>query len=59
MRFYAKSCVFQYTWACQFPWAKLVIGDDGLVVAKLKEKPSYWILSLKVFKNLLKKNNNT
>jgi hypothetical protein len=28
-RFYEKTCEFQDTWACHFPWAKLVIGDDG------------------------------
>ncbi len=30
-RFYEKTCVFQDTWACHFPWAKPIIGDDGLV----------------------------
>jgi hypothetical protein len=30
-RFYEKNRVFQNTWACCFPWAKLLIGDDGLV----------------------------
>jgi hypothetical protein len=30
-RFYEKTHVFQDTWAFCFPWAKLVIGDDGLV----------------------------
>ncbi len=45
--------MFQYIWACQFPWVKLVIGDDGLVAAKLKEKLSYWLLNLKFFKNML------
>jgi hypothetical protein len=28
-RFYEKTYVFQDTWACHFPWAKPVIGDDG------------------------------
>jgi len=28
-RFYEKTCVFQDTWACYFPWAKAIVGDDG------------------------------
>jgi hypothetical protein len=30
-RFYEKTRVFQHTWACHFPWAKPIIGDNGLV----------------------------
>jgi hypothetical protein len=30
-RFYEKTCVFQETWACCFPWAKAIVGEDGLV----------------------------
>lgn len=30
-RFYEKTCVFQDTWACHFPWVEFVIWDDGLV----------------------------
>jgi hypothetical protein len=30
----AKKCyekvVFQDTWACQFPWTELIVGEDGL-----------------------------
>ncbi len=31
MKSYEKTRVFQDTWACCFPWAEPVIGDDGLV----------------------------
>jgi len=27
--FYAKNRVFQDAWACQFPWAELIVGEDG------------------------------
>jgi len=30
-RFYEKTCVFQDTWAYHFPWAKAIVGEDGLV----------------------------
>jgi hypothetical protein len=30
-KFYEKTRVFQDTWACHFPWAKPIIGDDGSV----------------------------
>ncbi len=29
--FYEKTCVFQDTWAYCFPWAKAIVGEDGLV----------------------------
>jgi hypothetical protein len=27
-----KTCVFQNTWACHFPWVETVVGEDALVV---------------------------
>ncbi len=46
-RSYEKTCVFQDTWACCFPWVETVVGEDGLVawfgvkfVAILKESES-------------------
>jgi len=31
-RSYKKTCVFQDTWACHFPWAKSIVGGNGLVI---------------------------
>jgi hypothetical protein len=28
---YEKTRVFQNTWACHFPWAEAIVGEDGLV----------------------------
>jgi hypothetical protein len=30
-RSYEKTRVFQDIWACCFPWAETIIGEDGLV----------------------------
>jgi hypothetical protein len=30
-RSYEKTHVFQDTWTCRFPWAKTLVGEDGLV----------------------------
>jgi hypothetical protein len=30
-RSYEKTHVFQDTWACRFPWAEIVVGEDGMV----------------------------
>jgi len=52
--------VFQDTWACHFPWAKAIVGEDGLVAQvrckicnNIEEKPKS--LTLK-FKTLQKHN---
>jgi hypothetical protein len=30
-KIYEKNCVFQNTWACWFPWAELIFGENGLI----------------------------